>query len=106
MMPSDKSADVKINFGPEVPKDDPGMFALLIKASDDVARHGLAYLGSGDINDARRMLNAQMKLKTLAAKQQLPQMESRVVGGYPALDDARDERQQAMDALNEMADKA
>jgi neutral trehalase len=79
---------VTLNFGPLIPKTTHETFAGMIKAAEEIAKHGRAYLESGDFDDARRMMNAKLMLQSLRAKKYLPRMASQIVGGYHPLDEA------------------
>ena len=99
-MPSDNSERVEVNTGPSVPKkNDVDSFAALILAMEDAAKHGRAYLRSGSIGAARKMLNERMILKSLAAGQPLPRMEAKMMASIHPLD--AEQRMQALRLLEE-----
>jgi len=89
---------VSLEFSPTVPRTTAEALVTLIKACEGVAKFGRAYLLSGDLDDARRMVNAKLVLQTLGTKQQLPQMCAKIVGGHHPLDEG--ERLRALEALS------
>lgn len=98
MQPKQKS-DVKIDYGPEIPKTVQGTAARLVDAAEDIVRQGKAYLGSGDFDDARHLLNAFMRMKVMDSKGVLPKFMADISGGYPPMTD--EERAAALKELND-----
>ena len=86
-MHSKQTPSVHLNFGPLIPKTDQETFMRLVKASEEIAKYGRAYLERGDIDDARRMMNARLAIKGMATKQPLPRMECSIIFGSHPLDE-------------------
>ena len=98
-MQSKDAASVVVDTNPTMPKHVAGMFAELIRASEDSAKWARRYLESGDLDDARMFMNARMRVKNLGTKQALPRSEGKIMTGLHPLDD--EERKQVLELLKE-----
>jgi len=98
-MPHSKEPPVEIVYDPPIPKDRAGTLVEVILASEEAARWARRFLISNNPNDARSFMNARLRLKNMACKQQLPQSEAAICsGGYPFGDE---ERKRALILLKE-----
>jgi hypothetical protein len=98
-MPSDTSADVPVNYGPTVPKDDVATFVVWINAMEAASKYGREYVTSGNIDALRRMLSEVMVLKTLVTKRPLLRIQAKMVASIHPLD--TDQRVAAQQLLKE-----
>ena len=90
-MEESKKSDVKIDYSPLIPKDRAATFVQLILASEDTAKWARKYLETGSLTDARQLLNARMKLKSMGCKSHLPQIEGNIVHNDHPLSDEEKE---------------